>query len=74
MKNLQVKIWHLLVGVVVGVVVGGTGAVIARIVVVSRAVGTARGDLIRRAATAGSGAEASARVGRGVGGHLDSGL
>ena len=57
----------------VSIVVGGTRAVVARIVVVSRAVGTARGDLVRRAATAtaGSGAGAGARGGRVVGGHID---
>ena len=46
---------HSRIRVMVCVIVGSTGTVVARIVVVSRAIGATGGDLVRRTAAAGGG-------------------
>lgn len=56
------------------IVVGSTGAVVARAVVVALVVGAAGGDFVRRAGAAGTGVGARARGGRVIGRHVKFGL
>lgn len=68
-KTPKVETLHPRVGVMVSVVVGSTRTVVARIVVVPRAVGAAGGDLIRR--TAAEGVESELELEESLEGILD---